>query len=135
MASVLDQIKIGMNLQYYLNNYFGINMHDTLFYGIKCKDVEYIERFWVLLRSMYTQLNILYALKRAYWIVLDAQSVHGCILIPFLFAFFVGELVDLMKDRGCKEVYINEEIPNLMIILYADDIAEGYDTAGRLQLL
>ena len=60
-----------------------------------------------------------------------------CILSPFLFAFYIGELVDMMKDKGCKGVYINEEVtlPNLMIILYADDIAEGSDTVGRLQFM
>ena len=25
---------------------------------------------------------------------------QGCILIPFLFAFYIGELVEMMKERG-----------------------------------
>ena len=41
----------------------------------------------------------------------------------------------MMRDKCCKGVYINEEVPNLMIILYADDIAEGSDTVGRLQFM
>ena len=40
-----------------------------------------------------------------------------------------------MKERGCQEVYINEEVPNLTIILYADDITEGSDTVDRLQFM
>ena len=40
-----------------------------------------------------------------------------------------------MKYKGCKGVYIKEEVPNLMIILYADDIAEGSDTVCRLQFM
>ena len=60
---------------------------------------------------------------------------QGCILIPLLFAFYIGELVGMMKDKGCKGVYINEEVSNVMIILYADDIAEGSDTVVRLQCM
>ena len=60
---------------------------------------------------------------------------HGCILIPFLFAFYIGELVDMMKERGCQGAYINKEISNLNIIFNADDIAEGSDPVGRLQFM
>ena len=60
---------------------------------------------------------------------------QGCILSPFLFAFYIGELVDMMEDKGCKGIYINEEVPDLVIILYADDTAEGSDTVGRLQFM
>ena len=41
----------------------------------------------------------------------------------------------MMKYKGCKGVYIKKEVPNLMIILYADDIAEGSDTVCRLQFM
>ena len=41
----------------------------------------------------------------------------------------------MMRDKGCKGIYINEEVPNLVIILYAYDTAEGSDTVGRLQFM
>ena len=40
----------------------------------------------------------------------------------------------MRKDRGCEGVYINEEVPNLIIILYADGIVGGY-TVGRLEFM
>ena len=91
----------------------------------------------VLLRNMYSQLKS--CVRTEDWLTdyfkCTIGTRQGCILGPFLFALYIGELVDMMKDKGCKGVYINEEVPNLMIILYADDIAECSDTVGRLQFM
>ena len=86
----------------------------------------------VLLRNMYSQLKFC---VRTDYFKCTIGTRQGCILSPFLFAFYIGELVDMMKDKACKGVYINEEVPNLMNILYADDIAKGSDTVGRLQFM
>ena len=91
----------------------------------------------VLLRNMYSQLKSCvrteYGLTDCFKCTIGTRQ--GCILSLFLFAFYIGELVDMMRDKGCKGVYINKEVPNLLNILYADDIAEGSDTVGRLQFM
>ena len=91
----------------------------------------------VLLSNMYSQLKscvrTVDGLNDYFKCTIGTRQ--GCILSPFLFAFYIGELVDMMKDKGCKGVYISEEVPNLLIILYAVDIAEGSDTVGRLQFM
>ena len=51
-------------------------------------------------------------------------------LSPFLFSFYIGELVQMLKDSGCEGTFVNEDIK---ILLYADNIATGGDSVGILQ--
>ena len=43
------------------------------------------------------------------------------------------ELVDMIQGENCNGVYINENVSNQIILLYADDISVGSDTVGMLQ--
>ena len=54
-------------------------------------------------------------------------------LSPFLFTLYIGELVDQLKSTGCQGVYLNEDFPNVFMLLYADDIDACADTKVRLQ--
>ena len=54
-------------------------------------------------------------------------------LSPFLFSFYIGELVQMLKDLGCEGTFVNEDFTDIKILLYADDIATGGDSVGRLQ--
>ena len=60
---------------------------------------------------------------------------QGCMLSPFLFSFFIGELVQMLKDSGCEGKFVNEDFTDIKIVLYADDIATGGDSLGRLQII
>ena len=54
-------------------------------------------------------------------------------LSPFLFALYIGELVDMLKNN--YGIFITEELSHLNILLYADDIALFADRVKRLQEL
>ena len=54
-------------------------------------------------------------------------------LSPLLFVLFIGESVTMLHEAGCNGIYINEQAPNIMILLFADDIAICGDTVGRLK--
>ena len=43
-----------------------------------------------------------------------------------------GTLTEMLKETDCIAVYIDENITNLIILLYADDIALCADSVGRL---
>ena len=58
---------------------------------------------------------------------------QGCMLSPFLFIFYIGELIDMLDELGCHGIYVDEDAKNIMILLYADDMALIADTIGRLQ--
>ena len=54
-------------------------------------------------------------------------------LSPFVFALYIGELVDMLKNS--YGIFITEELSHLNILLYADDIALFADSVKRLQEL
>ena len=56
-------------------------------------------------------------------------AIYG-MLSPFLFALYISELVDMMKNEGCQGVYVDEQNPNILMFMYADDIASGPDTVS-----
>ena len=58
---------------------------------------------------------------------------QGCMLSPFLFILYIGELIDMLDELGCHSIYVNEDAKNIMIFLYADNMALIADTVGRLQ--
>ena len=39
----------------------------------------------------------------------------------------------MLKANGCQGIYLDERAQNVMILLYADDMAMCSDTAGRIQ--
>ena len=45
----------------------------------------------------------------------------------------MNENIDMIKDSTCQGVYVNEFLPNLMVLLYADDLVQCADLPGRLQ--
>ena len=48
---------------------------------------------------------------------------QGCMSSPFLFALYIGELIELLYNSGCTGIYIDEKAPNVMVLLFADDVA------------
>ena len=58
---------------------------------------------------------------------------QGCMLSPFLFALYIGKLVDMLKNN--YGIFITEELSHLNILLYADDIALFADSVKRLNTL
>ena len=45
----------------------------------------------------------------------------------------MDEIEDMMKMYDCKGTHMSKHSNNIMILLYADDIAEGDDATSRLQ--
>ena len=64
---------------------------------------------------------------------LKLRKHAGGLLSPLLFVLYIGEIVDMLTEAGCTGIYIDPEAPNIMILLFADDIALCSDTVGRLQ--
>ena len=58
---------------------------------------------------------------------------QGCMLSPFMFIMYIDTLVKMLNDAECSGIFVNETLPNLLLLMYADDIALCADTVGRLQ--
>ena len=54
-------------------------------------------------------------------------------LSPLLFVLYLNSYIELCNESGCQGVFIDEYFTNLMMLLYADDIAQVSDLVGRLQ--
>ena len=52
---------------------------------------------------------------------------------PFLFIFYLNELIHLMEDNDCQDIYVNEYHANINMLLYADDLVIVGDHIGRVQ--
>ena len=57
---------------------------------------------------------------------------QGCMVSPFLFALYIRELIEMLDLADCKGVYVDEIAPNIMDLLYADDVALCSDSIGRM---
>ena len=60
---------------------------------------------------------------------------QGCMLSPFLFIFYLNELIKQAEVNECKGIYVNESHPNVSMLLYADDLVLLGDNIGRVQQL
>ena len=58
---------------------------------------------------------------------------QGCQLSPLLFVLYLNTVVISSQETECSGVYLNEDFPNVYMLLYADDMADIADTVGRLQ--
>ena len=61
-------------------------------------------------------------------------SRQGDVSSTIIFNLYIGELSTLFKDRGHRGIFVNETTPEVLCLLFADDIANCADTAINLQL-
>jgi len=58
---------------------------------------------------------------------------QGCMLSPFLFIFYLEELLAMIEEQNCKGIFIDEDNPNIPMLMYADDIVIVGDKIGEVQ--
>jgi len=54
-------------------------------------------------------------------------------LSPFLFIFYLEELLAMIEEQNCKGIFIDEDNPNIPMLMYADDIVIVGDKIGEVQ--
>ncbi len=87
------------------------------------------------LRSLYDNLKSCIRMEngRTEYFECTTGTRQGCILSPFLFSLYISKLVDMLKSYNCQGIYVNDEAQNIMILLYADDVAKGGTMVKKLQ--
>lgn len=58
---------------------------------------------------------------------------QGCVSSPLLFSLFINDLATLLRDQCGSGIFINNDIPEIINIMFADDIANGAETVFKLQ--
>ena len=59
--------------------------------------------------------------------------MYHCMLSPFLFTFYIEELIEMLKSSGCRGIYIDEFAGNVRALFFADDVAICSEIVGRLR--
>ena len=107
--------------------------HSHLFYNLYCQNAH--GRLLYVLKDMYSKLKACVQVdERLLSNMFDCNvgTRQGCIASPFLFIFYLNELI-----RFCKElpgIQINEN-KSINMLLYADDLVILGDHVGRVQTL
>jgi hypothetical protein len=63
----------------------------------------------------------------------NVGTKQGGMLSPFLFVIFLNEFIDLLESANCKGIFVDEHVPNLLQLMFADDMAHTEDTVVNLQ--
>ena len=117
----------------YFSKAFDTIPHSLLWYKLIKTGVH--GKVLTVLQSMYSQLKSCVRTPAGLTEYFDCTigTRQGCMLSPFLFTLYIGELVDQMRGAGCQGIYVNEDVSNVFMLMYADDIATCADTKPRLQ--
>ena len=54
---------------------------------------------------------------------------------PIIFSLFINDLVSYLKSECDRGIFINDQIEDMIALMFADDVASFNDTVIRLQLL
>ena len=58
---------------------------------------------------------------------------QGCVSSPLIFTLFINDLVTLLRENCRNGIFITQDVPDVLGLLFADDVAGCADTAIALQ--
>ena len=58
---------------------------------------------------------------------------QGCVSSPKLFSIFINDLANYVNSPNERGIYVSDEISDLNILMFADDVASFADTVVQLQ--
>ena len=60
---------------------------------------------------------------------------QGCIGSPKIFLLLINDLVSFLESRCNHGIFVTNEIPDVLTLMFADDVASFSDTVARVQKL
>ena len=60
-------------------------------------------------------------------------SRQGCVGSPKLFNIFINDLIKFLKDKSGHGIFLSNEIDDLNVLLFADDVSSFSDTIIQLR--
>ena len=87
------------------------------------------------LKSMYTSVKqcIRCNNKRSDYMNCTIGLKQGCLASPILFSFFIDELESVMNNSDLSGIQLHPDITQILLLMFADDLALLSDTVVGLQ--
>ena len=107
--------------------------HELLWHVLKKQGVK--GKFLLTLKSMYSPLKSCVNTNDGLTEFFNCKvgTRQGCMISPMLFVFFINELYEVFYQNGCQGIYVDENLPNILSLMFADDIANVADFVTHLQ--
>ena len=88
-----------------------------------------------VLRSMYSQLKSCVRTPQGLTEFFECKmgTRQGCMVSPLLFLMYINEFVNHLTENGCEGIYVTPECPNVLCLMYADDIVSVATSVENLQ--
>lgn len=107
--------------------------HQKLFHSLASKGIH--GKFLDILRSMYGRLSACVKTEDGLtsYFPCHVGTRQGCVSSPLIFTLFINDLVTLLKENCRNGIFITEDVPEVLCLLFADDIANCAESATALQ--
>ena len=107
--------------------------HLNLFTSLKQKGLN--GKILQILISMYSEMNSYVRIneKLSDQFTCNLGTRQGDITSNIIFNLYIDDLCTLLRDKGHSGIYVTDDIPNILCILFADDVANCAETAINLQ--
>ena len=114
----------------------------------KAFDSVHREKLWQVLKTVGIKGNLFKVMKDMYKCVKACVRVknectdyfecsvglkQGCLLSPLIFSIFINDLADHIQNSSIKGIQLFPDVIEILLLLFADDIALISDTIGGLQ--
>ena len=95
---------------------------------------EICGNFMQLFESMYSKLRSCVKVgKLTPYFDCSIGTRQGCVSSPKLFSIFINDLANYVNSPNERGIYVSDEISDLNILMFADDVASFADTVVQLQ--
>ena len=109
--------------------------HDGLWEALERKGISgSFLNFW---KFLYSKLKSCVKLNAGLTEYFDCfiGTRQGCISSPKILSIFINDLVSFLESRCNHGIFVTNEIPDVLTLMFADDVASFSDTVARLQKL
>ena len=107
--------------------------HDKLWESMERKGIS--GNYLKIFKSLYSKLRSCIKAngKVTEYFNCTIGSRQGCVASPKLFSIFINDLVDLMNEECGRGIFVTNEIHDMRVLMFADDVSNFADTVFQLQ--
>ena len=107
--------------------------HKQLFHSLANKGIH--GKFLTILKSMYGKLSVCVKTEKGLtnYFPCNIGTRQGCMSSPLIFSLFINDLVTLLRENCRNGIFITQDVPEVLCLLFADDVAGCAESAAFLQ--